>query len=358
MAKVDVLLPVRNGIDFLAESLDSICNQTFTDWRLLVLDHGSTDGSRELAQSYQQRDARVVVLSFPDAVGLSGLLNKGLDICDCEYVMRHDADDIAMPDRMEVTLTAFRQNPGVVVIGGQATIINGVGQETGVLGMPLGKDRLIMSALFRNPIIHPAAMMDFSAVKDMGIRYGIDFLNVLPTNQQMSVHSLAEDYFLFGQLAILGKCLNIPNILIKYRLHGANVGMQRFLEQMELSLKISRNLARSFYAIHQLTYSDPAPFCNHGGILYEVNGKSDFSREYNQLESTFEKAVGRSAEINRELAYRRVISTRSWLKLLCYYYSFQRKYVPIDGEWYAVKSWFVRHMPGKQKISVPAEQLM
>ena len=52
MAKIDILLPVKNGLDFLAESLDSICAQTFKDWRLLVLDHGSTDGSRELAQAY------------------------------------------------------------------------------------------------------------------------------------------------------------------------------------------------------------------------------------------------------------------------------------------------------------------
>lgn len=49
MATFDVLLPVKNGIAFLAEALDSIVHQTFKDWRLIVLDHGSTDGSVELA---------------------------------------------------------------------------------------------------------------------------------------------------------------------------------------------------------------------------------------------------------------------------------------------------------------------
>ncbi|MET0264249.1 MAG: glycosyltransferase family A protein, partial [Duganella sp.] len=86
MAKIDILLPVKNGKDFLAESIDSVVAQTFQDWRLLVLDHGSTDGSRELAAQYQQRDPRIEVHSFPEAHGLSGLLNCGLDIADCEYV--------------------------------------------------------------------------------------------------------------------------------------------------------------------------------------------------------------------------------------------------------------------------------
>jgi len=70
MATFDVLLPVKNGIAFLAEAMDSIVHQTFKDWRLIVLDHGSTDGSVELAEVYAERDARVIVRSFPEAQGL------------------------------------------------------------------------------------------------------------------------------------------------------------------------------------------------------------------------------------------------------------------------------------------------
>ena len=86
MATIDVLLPVKNGIDYLAASLDSICMQTFRDWRVLVLDHGSTDGSLELAEDYHRRDPRIEVHSFPQAEGLAGLLNCGLEISDCKYL--------------------------------------------------------------------------------------------------------------------------------------------------------------------------------------------------------------------------------------------------------------------------------
>ena len=78
LAAIDVLLPVRNGLPFLGEAIDSILKQTFSDWRLLVLDHGSSDGSLELAQRYEDQDARIEVYSFPKAHGLAGLLNAGL----------------------------------------------------------------------------------------------------------------------------------------------------------------------------------------------------------------------------------------------------------------------------------------
>jgi glycosyltransferase involved in cell wall biosynthesis len=56
VAAIDVLTPVRNGMPFLAEAIDSIRRQTFFDWRLLVLDHGSADGSLELAQQFLPMD--------------------------------------------------------------------------------------------------------------------------------------------------------------------------------------------------------------------------------------------------------------------------------------------------------------
>lgn len=355
MATIDVLLPVKNGIDYFSESLDSICNQTFTDWRLLVLDHGSTDGSLELAKHYQARDSRIQVHSFPDAIGLSGLLNQGLALADCSYVMRHDADDVAMPDRMLVTLNAFKRNPDVVVISGQAIIIDASGKVTGMVKTSVGRDWVTASTFFRNPIIHPAAMMDFSAIKKLGVSYGADFLNVLPKAEQISVSGLAEDYFMFGQLAILGKCMNIENVLIKYRLHGSNVGIMRFSEQMDLSLNISRNLAKSFCAIHKLNYFDPAPFCSHGGILFEIEGQSDFSKEFEYINTIFRITLGQTSQLERELAYRRVVATRSKFKLLLRYFIFRSKNKPVDCEWSAVKSWVINHFISKNKVSIAAQ---
>ncbi|USX12992.1 glycosyltransferase [Oxalobacteraceae bacterium OTU3CAMAD1] len=355
MAKIDILLPVKNGKDFLAESIDSVLAQTVQDWRLLVLDHGSTDGSREMALEYHARDPRVEVHSFPEAHGLSGLLNCGLAIADCEFVMRHDADDICYPDRLEVVLAAFAAMPDVVAIGGQADVIDGAGLPIGEMSMPIGSARVAAASLFRNPIAHPTSMLRFDAVRSMGIRYGVDFLGVLPEAQRIEVPALAEDYFLFGQLAILGKCANVPQKLIKYRWHGNNVSATRFMDQMAVSIDISRTLVRSFCAMHQLPWFDPAPFCNHGGILLDVDGKGNFDAEYARMADIVTRGLGDSAELRRELLYRKAIATRGEASLLWRFHRFRAANTPETGEWNAVRAWLIRRFPGKRKMRVAAQ---
>ncbi|QBP75427.1 glycosyltransferase family 2 protein [Herbaspirillum huttiense] len=355
MATIDVLLPVKNGVDFLAESLDSLKAQSFKDWRVLVLDHGSDDGSAEMAARYHEADPRIELHSFPEADGLSGLLNKGLEISDCRYVMRHDADDVCYPERMALSLAAFEQDRQCVAIGGQADVINAAGAPIGDMSMPIGRLRVGAASLFRNPIAHPTAMLEFAQVQKAGIRYGSDFMGVFAPEQQMVVKNLAEDYFLFGQLAVQGKCNNVPHKLIKYRWHGNNVSARRFDDQMKVSLQISRYLSRAFAQMKQQPYFDPAPFCNHGGILFELEGRSDFSAEFERMAASVRAGFEGSPEVERELRFRKIADTRNSALLLWRYFLFQSREVPETGEWNAIRSWLIRRLPGKRRMSVLPE---
>lgn len=355
MARVDVLLPVKNGLDYLAESLDSVCAQTFGDWRLLVLDHGSDDGSREMAETYAARDARVVVCSFPEAKGLSGLLNAGLAICDAEYVMRHDADDICYPDRMAVTLAAFDAQPDCIAIGGQADIIDAAGAPIGPMHLPVGAQRVSAGCFFHNPIAHPTAMLKLSALRKMGARYGNDFLKAVPEDQRFEVHGLAEDYYLFGQLAVLGKCDNVPQSLIRYRWHGNNVGAKRAAEQMAMSLKISRFLARSFCMLHGVPQFDPGPFCTHGGKLFNVAGRGNFDAEFVAMAAAVRRGFGDSTALEHELQYRYVVSTRQEFRLLWRYNRYRSRHAAETGEWNVIRAWLIRRLPGKKSMSIGTE---
>lgn len=355
MATIDVLLPVKNGVDFLAESLQSVQAQSFRDWRLLVLDHGSTDGSAEMAARFHEQDPRIELHAFPEADGLSGLLNKGLEISDCRYVMRHDADDVCYPDRMAISLAAFENAPQCVAIGGQADVIDASGKGIGDMKMPVGAQRVGAASLFRNPIAHPTAMLDFAAVRRAGIRYGDDFMGVFPPQQQMAVKNLAEDYFLFGQLGIQGKCNNVAHKLIKYRWHGNNVSAKRFDEQMKVSLQVSRYLVKAFAQMRQVTYFDPAPFCNHGGLLFEFDGRSDFRPEFERMAASVRQGFGHAPEVERELRFRQLATTRSEALLLWRYFLFQAGNQPETGEWNAVRSWLIRRIPGKRRMSALLE---
>lgn len=355
MAKIDVLLPVKNGIKYLAPALDSLIAQTFQDWRLLVLDHGSTDGSRELAAEYRARDQRVELHSYPDAKGLAGLLNRGLDLADCEYVLRHDADDICFPDRMAALLDAFASRKDCVAVGGDTDVIDGAGAALGSVVMPTGAERLSAASLFRTPIVHPTAMLRFEALRKLGVRYGADFLKALPKERSLEVDGLAEDYFLFGQLAMLGRCDNVPKKLILYRRHGANVSATKFKDQMDMSVRIARFLTRSLCAMHGLPWFDPAPFCNHGGEPFDVDGRVDFDADFERMAGIVRRAFGRSAGVERELEFRRVMADRRSARMLWRYNRFRASRVPERVEWGTVKASLARHLPGRKLIRIASE---
>ena len=355
MATFDVLLPVRDGIAFLAEALDSIVAQTFRDWRLIVLEHGSTDGSAELAADYARRDPRIIVRAFPDAVGLSGLLNCGLDLCDCKYVLRQDADDVSLPERMEVLARAFEADAGLVVVGSLGDVIDAGGKTIGQIDMPTGPDGILACALFRTPVCHPAAALRLDALHGLeqgsgrAVRYGDDFIGAVAPARRLQVPALAEDYFLFGQLALVAPCVNLKRKLIQYRWHGANVGATKHHAQMQVALDISRSLAETAALLHGGAPCDPAPFCNHGERLFEIEGRSDFSDAYQMLHATLGKLVPAGAELERELAFRRVLARRERATMAARFGAFALRYGARPAEAHTVRSWLLR---GWQKQSI------
>lgn len=341
MATFDVLLPVRNGIDYLAEALDSICQQTFQDWRLFVLDHGSTDGSFELAQLYSEQDRRIVVRSLPHAQGLAGLLNIGLDLCDSKYVLRQDADDISLPNRLQVLANVLEEDRELTLVGSLGDVVDAAGHKIGILDMPTGPHGILVSTPFRTPVAHPTVAMRLDAIRRLGARYGVDFIGAMPAERRMQVPGLAEDYFLFGQLALVSRGINVNQSLIKYRWHGANVGATKYVDQTQVALNISRYLIESLSIIFGINSFDPAPFCNHGMNLINFDNRLDFSDDYEQLRLFMTKAMPPSVELSRELSFRKAISNRSRPLMAARYFTHAQRYGVSHLEWRTVRSWLI-----------------
>jgi glycosyltransferase involved in cell wall biosynthesis len=231
VATFDVLLPVRNGISFLHEAVDSIRNQTFSDWRLLILDHGSQDGSLELSQRYAEEDTRIKAFAFPTADGLADLLNQGLEMCDCKYMLRQDADDISLPNRMSIVKDRIGDNPDIVAIGSDVFAIDKTGRQIAYRRLPTSPMAVTAATFFYNPMAHPTIAASFAALKRYGARYGVDILHAVSEADSLTVKQLAEDYFLYGQLALLGLCANVGLPLVKCRRHSGSVGAKNLVRQ-------------------------------------------------------------------------------------------------------------------------------
>ena len=127
MPKISVLMCVYNDEDWLKNSIDSIVNQTFTDFEFVIVNDGSTDNSLEIINSYS--DDRIRIINNEENLGLPKSLNRGLNLCKSELIARMDADDISMNNRLEKQYKYLKKNKEIALIGGQAEYIDSDGSK-------------------------------------------------------------------------------------------------------------------------------------------------------------------------------------------------------------------------------------
>lgn len=316
MPLFDVLMPVKNGEAYLELAVRSIQQQTVKDWRLLVLDHGSTDRTCEIVQKMAQLDPRIQMHSFPAAPGLAGLLNEGLALVEAPYAMRMDADDESLPERMALTETEFRASPDLVLVGGQAEVIDANGRRIGRHDVPTDSKVLGRASLFRNPFVHPTVCFRSAAVAERHIRYGRSLYAGSDPAADIRVPALAEDYLLFAELAAEGRAANAARDLLRYRHHAGGVSRQKFRDQMLVSAAISRHLAGLISRRAGLPAFDPVPFCTHGATLMSIEAEDTYTSHYEAMHSVLRRSGEVWEDSAAELAWRAVFVDRSPLGML------------------------------------------
>lgn len=208
MAKVSVLMPVYNGGKFLAQAIESIGFQSFTDWELIIVDDGSTDNTCEIAARY--RDSRIYYLKNETNLGLIKTLNKGIGYCSGEYIARMDADDISEINRLQHQVEFMDAHPDYIMCGTGATVISSGKVKSGKIKNLTRNAYLQMNLLFSSPFVHPSMIIRRDVLLEN--RYDETFLH-------------AEDYELWCRLATKGKIANLNRVLLQYRWHDTNVSV-------------------------------------------------------------------------------------------------------------------------------------
>jgi glycosyltransferase involved in cell wall biosynthesis len=243
---VSVVMPVYNSERYVAQAVESILAQTFTDFEFLIVEDGSTDASRTILESYAARDARIRLASRPNRGRLVVALNEMLGRARGDLIARMDADDVALPERFERQVAYLYEHPACVLVGSRVLIIDPDGDEITVMGNALSHKEIVDGFLANQGqmMYHPAVMFRREAVMALG-GYDVKMIE-------------AEDLHLFLRLADVGEIVNLPEPLLKYREHLKKSGRVR-AERLEQYCQMITNEARKQRNMGPLPEAEPGP---------------------------------------------------------------------------------------------------
>ncbi|MDR1370726.1 MAG: glycosyltransferase [Dysgonamonadaceae bacterium] len=243
--QLSVVMPVFNAEKYLREAIESILNQTFADFELIIINDGSTDESKNIILSYT--DQRICYIENETNLGLIKTLNKGIKICKGKYIIRMDSDDICVPTRIEKQIRFMKKRPDVGLCGTWAYVIDDKGTITGKIINQTSPPFISISLLFSVPLIHPSTCFRASILKQ-------NLYHEVP---------VAEDYDLWCRLNEQTKIANIPDFSLYYRWHNTNISREKQLTQEQNKEKLIREeLHKSglepdpeMMRIHRLSFS-------------------------------------------------------------------------------------------------------
>ena len=227
---ISVLMPVYNGQQYLAEAIESILNQTYKHFELLILDDGSSDNSAEIIKGFN--DSRVVYVKNETNKGLIYTLNRGFGLAKGTFIARMDADDISVTERFEKQIQEFKEDEKLVICGSFIKTF-GNGTEQYISHLPISNAQILASIFFTCPFAHPSVMIKKEALLKLDEIYREDYKH-------------SEDYDLWTRLVSLGNSKNIPEFLLNYRIHDKQVSTVFEDHKYQSVSKIQTNLLSQF----------------------------------------------------------------------------------------------------------------
>lgn len=229
--RVSVVMAVHNGEKYLAEAIESILDQTFRDFEFIIVDDGSSDSTPRLLAVYEKRDPRLSIHRFDANCGLAAALNFGIQQARGEYIVRMDADDLSLPDRLQEQVAFMDSHPEIGVCGSWVELIGSRNGEE--WQYPAGHEAIHARSLFENTLVHSSVIMNASLFRKYRLAYDENI-------------RYAQDYELWSRAVSLVRFANLDQVLLRYRLHAQGAGAKHRDEQLQVHAMIYRRLLQPF----------------------------------------------------------------------------------------------------------------
>jgi glycosyltransferase involved in cell wall biosynthesis len=283
-AKVTVLMPAYNAGKYIADAISSVLNQTFNDFKLLIVDDGSTDNTLQIIRSFSDRRIDLIHQAHK---GIAAALNKGLSKANSEYIARFDADDICLPERLMEQVSFLDTHPDYIIVGGDAEYISENGEHLfDFKAVGHTHEQIIQKIYSYCPFIHSAVMYRRQPVMKAG-------------GYSVHAHNF-EDYLLWIQLLKSGKFYNLPQQLIRVRFNPASVTIDerwrgRFFRKLKRQV-INKGTITEKEGSYLLSIIKSQDFQNiKEGAYYALCGKKILlnNQERKKARPLFSKAISR-----------------------------------------------------------------
>jgi len=226
---ISIVIAVHNGERFLSDAVESILSQTVERWELIVVDDGSTDSSPQILERYAQRDPRVVIQRGPRR-GRAAALNHGISLARSPLIARLDADDVALPERLERQQRFLAEHEQVAVLGGAVIFADDAAVPFAEVRQPLSDPEIRAAFPYTTPLAHPAVMFRKEAFLGAG--------------GYRTIFRVAEDLDLWLRVSEQHQLANLPDPVVVYRVH-ADQDSVRKVELQSLEALAARFAARA-----------------------------------------------------------------------------------------------------------------
>jgi glycosyltransferase involved in cell wall biosynthesis len=223
---VSIVMSVYNGVKYIAESVKSILTQTYTNFEFIIINDGSTDGTREILESYQ--DERIVLI-HQENMGLTKSLNKGIALAKGKYVARQDADDVSKSDRLEKQVAYMEAHPQVGLLGTRLEFIDDKGDVLRPSLLPTDNEVLQERLVRINQFCHASVLIRREALDKVG--------------EFRDYFRYAQDYDLWLRIAEHYEIANLPDALVQYRELDDAISSEKILVQ-SLYAGVAAEMAR------------------------------------------------------------------------------------------------------------------
>lgn len=216
--RVTILMPVYNVEKYVKEAIESILNQTYKSFELLVLDDCSTDDTAQIVKSFT--DERIRYIRHEKNLGLADNLNRGIELANTEYLARMDGDDISVSICLEKQINFLDSHPEIGVCGVGFQFF---GTKSSTVFFPKNHNDIMCEQLFGNAVIQP--MFRRSIFIDNNLRYKT---SAFP----------AEDYRMWAECLRITKIHNIRKVLFHYRMHSEQISTEKKQAQIDKSNEV------------------------------------------------------------------------------------------------------------------------